>query len=355
MALFNINNGFINQYGRKIILPPTYEAVWQFSCGLARVETPKGYGFINQEGELVIPVMDKKRYLVNEFVNGYVTVLDLQLQKYGLIDKNGQWIFEPQFEGLGHYCSGRLRVLDEKTNLKGYIDIHGSWIVPPKYVYASSYKGNVAEVATDKELFIIDLDGNVISRFPKEQSRRYNPWCERPSLDCNKDFLFIRDRQFHLPFDDPPEPLCTIQRLCKKAWSRAFGMGTLMKHDGTVIKRVPYCTVRPIHEGLCVVEYYGCGYVDATNHFKEVVPLRYSYAQPCSEGKLVVQKINRKGQRVWGCLNKQGEKILPFKYRAMSPFVDGIAAISGNDTPGSVFINEKGEEIYRDTNAWMYI
>ena len=108
MAIYSVAGGFINQYGRKIVLPPIYEAVWQFSCGLARVETPKGYGFINQKGELAIPVMDKKRYLVNEFVNGYASILDLRLQKYGLIDTAGQWVFEPHFYGQGHYWSGRL-------------------------------------------------------------------------------------------------------------------------------------------------------------------------------------------------------------------------------------------------------
>ena len=83
--------GYINENG-DIVLEPIYREVGPFSHGLAPVKETD-YKYIDKNGNTVI---EGEFYWANRFSeDGYAAVI--QDDKYGIIDINGDWLFEPQF------------------------------------------------------------------------------------------------------------------------------------------------------------------------------------------------------------------------------------------------------------------
>ncbi len=90
--------GYINSSG-DIEIPHEFDTAKDFCSGLAAVKPlgrNKGYGFINKSGELIIPAKYKN---VSSFSNGIAEVIvgsDYSQFKYGLINLNGEEIWEPR-------------------------------------------------------------------------------------------------------------------------------------------------------------------------------------------------------------------------------------------------------------------
>jgi len=98
LAAVGFGSGFIDKSGHKII-PQGYDAVWDFSEGLAAVYQDKKWGFIDQTGKIVIKPQFER---VNEFRDGLALV---GVEKgdipggthwiWGYIDKSGLFVWKP--------------------------------------------------------------------------------------------------------------------------------------------------------------------------------------------------------------------------------------------------------------------
>ncbi len=125
-------------------------------------------------------------------------------------------------------------------------------------------------------------------------------------------------------------------------------VGTIRSTGWTVKEVVPckYDYIGPFSEGLAaVVLDKKCGYIDTTG--KEVIPciygnyhFSYEYAMlpSFSEGMVAVQLDDK-----WGFVDATGKEIAPCKYDFVRKFSDGLAAVMLDDKWG--FINTTGEEI----------
>jgi hypothetical protein len=93
-AYLRVENGFgfIDKEG-KWLVEPTYSQVKPFNEGMAAVQIGRVWGFINTKGEEVIP---PTFVAIRPFKNGYAAV-STQRDKWGIIDKDGKWLFEPRF------------------------------------------------------------------------------------------------------------------------------------------------------------------------------------------------------------------------------------------------------------------
>lgn len=80
------------------------------------------------------------------------------------------------------------------------------------------------------------------------------------------------------------------------------------------------------------------GYCD--NNFNIKIPIRYDEALPFSEGLAGV----RLGKS-WGFINKNGQKVIEFKYQSVSNFKNSNAVVNGNDLKLCLVINKKGKVI----------
>lgn len=116
---------------------------YPFSNGLARIQLGNRFGFINAQGEAVIPVSYFGAYDFNEgkarvFHNG----------KWGFIDTTGEWLISPKYDyawdfSEGSACVMNLKNRDEKW---GFIDATGKTIIEQKYEYIFPFSNGLAIV-----------------------------------------------------------------------------------------------------------------------------------------------------------------------------------------------------------------
>lgn len=91
--------GYFNMFSGKIAIKPKYDHAWIFSEGLASVDDNGWIKFINGKGEVVIDL--QMPYLPGSdgyvFHNGYCVVHNDRRDRFGLIDRHGNWVLEPDF------------------------------------------------------------------------------------------------------------------------------------------------------------------------------------------------------------------------------------------------------------------
>ena len=175
--------GFINADGQEIIpfkyinvtnanWPHGYEMnekncvgynINGFYEGLAVVEYGNKAGYINKEGELMIPFGFETAF---GFSGNRAWVK--KNGKWGMINKKGQFVLEPVYsspEYMLHNEQLELEgfhdglVLVTKHNKYGYADTNGKLVVPCNYTNGQSFCNGLAAVQKKGKIFFIDRTG----------------------------------------------------------------------------------------------------------------------------------------------------------------------------------------------------
>jgi len=135
--------GFINRQG-NFIIPPLYDLVGEFSEGLAPILIENKVGFINEHGKIIIdpkyefPTNAKFNSLEHQiesyrFVHGLCPVV--LNSKYGYIDQEDKIKVNITYAFASHFNTELAKVgveLDEEV-LYGIIDKTGQWKIEPKF------------------------------------------------------------------------------------------------------------------------------------------------------------------------------------------------------------------------------
>jgi hypothetical protein len=108
--------GYIDKAG-GLVIPARYDAVWGFSEGLATVRVGGKLALIDTTGTTVIPPTPYRAILA--FFDGMAAVQGTE-GKWGLIEKTGRLVVQPQFNAMG---DGNW----------GYIDKSGNMAIPARY------------------------------------------------------------------------------------------------------------------------------------------------------------------------------------------------------------------------------
>ena len=163
--------GYININSGHIIIDAEandYRKAWVFSDGLAAVMKDGKIGFINDKNEVVIPLQfdytDKCRMYDFGYVfhNGYCAMTDAD-GNLGLIDKNGYWVVEPEYDEIWapHKSGYRVIVKDSKH---GILDSTGTIIYPAEYGYISIIPDGFVLTKGGKQ-WQVDFEGNIVQPF----------------------------------------------------------------------------------------------------------------------------------------------------------------------------------------------
>lgn len=155
--------GFIDT-SLNVVIKPEYTKVGDFSEGLAWVEDKKmflffvisdNYGYVNLEGELVIPCRFEH---AGNFFEGLANVtID---GKKGFINKNGEVIIEPKFEAIGKFSQGLAPV--KLADKWGFINQNGKMIIPPTFDDARSFSEGLALIKQFGKWGFIDCSGKIV-------------------------------------------------------------------------------------------------------------------------------------------------------------------------------------------------
>jgi hypothetical protein len=163
--------GFIDING-NFIIPPTYKLTCEFSEGKAAVVPKKIngkanrkelYAFINKYNEIIIPPLYTGADI--RFSDGMCAVYD---NGYGYINDNGQLIIPCDFY-LGQHFSEGVAVVKPNGKGKGYgyIDKTGTMIINPTFTIAEDFINGLASVTIGKKFEefkygYIDKSGNYV-------------------------------------------------------------------------------------------------------------------------------------------------------------------------------------------------
>ena len=136
-------------------------AAGTFSDGLAMVQVGDAaapdFGFIDQEGMLVIPAIYKNAL---DFSYGRAPVANGE--KVGVIDKAGNAVTDFLFTSVqGSYFEGKLAVQNENSKW-GFIDINGEQIVPFEYDSVQVFVDGLARVQKNGKFGYVDHSGALI-------------------------------------------------------------------------------------------------------------------------------------------------------------------------------------------------
>lgn len=161
------SQGLINEKG-KLILPCEYDNIGELHEGLRAISKEYKVGFCDANGKIVIPVMFKvaSNESLPEFSEGLACVeLDEEGRGYVFIDKLGKKAIDIEISPWGgaamHYYP-RFKeglAVGQKNNKFGFIDKQGEWIIKPQFDAADEFSEGLAAVRKKNTVFYIDKNG----------------------------------------------------------------------------------------------------------------------------------------------------------------------------------------------------
>lgn len=177
--------GLINYETGETIIPFKYDKLGEVSENLLYAKLDDKYGYIDLNNQIVIPFKFEEAENFSEglarvgvhkgYYNSIIGALSYNL--YGFIDKTGQFVIEPQFpnpmlnsiygDGKDEFHEG-LAVMGKRIGNNmlaqkfGYINRNGNWIIEPVYDGAAGFKNNRAIVKKKEKYGCINNKGEVI-------------------------------------------------------------------------------------------------------------------------------------------------------------------------------------------------
>jgi hypothetical protein len=174
--------GYIDPTG-SIIVKPTFPWAEEFHEGLAHVQvtgTILGYdgrwGYIDQTGKVVIPpnsgrMISDSNGEESAFHDGLamIEVEDKAIPpRKGFIDKGGKLVIPARFTYVYPFSEGLAAATESESGDRGwgYIDRSGIWVIPPRFDWASSFQFGLAPVNQKRDCGYIDKKGEQVLRLP---------------------------------------------------------------------------------------------------------------------------------------------------------------------------------------------
>lgn len=271
------------------MIAPQYDDARNFSEGLAAVKRGDKWGYINEDGEVVI---DFQYDRAHSFSEGKALIEIHETDEDGWFTRN-YFIITP----------------DNKVN--PVIDFHGN-----EYkgfdieMYDSTYYNDYIFIPADSITGTIMIDENGyafdIAPYPPTEGllSKFNHYT---TLDDDKYVVLYGDLGFvsAAPFNQGMAPV-----LFEDPQDKNGAYWTFLKKDGT------------LWSGPRFYNYYAQG----VNTFHSLFNENSLASLKDIEGK-------------WGAVNKEGETILPFKYEQLRIFTEGVAAFSENGKFGYIDIH----------------
>ena len=152
--------------GRPVIPAKRFTKAWLFSEGVAAVmEKDSTVKFINTRGQVVI---SNKEFRYPSFAYGFLFHNSLCAMtdtagKWGIIDRSGEWVIRPEYDGIEHLSSGHWLV--DKNERKGLFDMKAQAILPVEYRGIEVMEHGISVVHKDYTKQMLNFDGTLKYKF----------------------------------------------------------------------------------------------------------------------------------------------------------------------------------------------
>ncbi len=225
--------------GHPVIPAERYTKAWLFSEGLAAVmEKDSTIKFIDTHGQVVI---DKGfRYPV--FSYGYLFRDSLCAMtdasgKWGIIDRKGNWVVLPEYDGIAHRDAGFWLV--NKGEKRGLLDKKALPVIPVEYRSIEVLEQGISVVLDDYTMCMMNYDGSLKYKF----------------ICGDVDNIYYATSETNSDGED-------IQKLapCKSYYTYEGHRG-LMGPDGKPLTKPIFSSISGVNEDLyyCQFNYVDCG------------------------------------------------------------------------------------------------
>lgn len=156
--------GYFNMLTGEVAIKPKYKHAWIFSDGLASVEDDGWIKFIDSKGnvalDLKIPYITGAEGYV--FHNGYCVLHNNSRNKFGLIDKKGNWVMKAEYDKIVPIDTF---LIVSKNGKQSVITNKMKVVVP--FIDANIWvaKNCISAELSDHSLCKFDLQGNLVEDF----------------------------------------------------------------------------------------------------------------------------------------------------------------------------------------------
>jgi hypothetical protein len=129
--------GYINTDG-DLVIPAKYKYITDFIDGYAAARTKEGFFIIDTKGIESRVGLDRKKKIsyIKKFSEGLAPVESAD--HWGFVNQKGEIVVEVKFSGVG-YFKGGLAWVRTKEGKVGYINKSGDWIIKPIFVVAKDF------------------------------------------------------------------------------------------------------------------------------------------------------------------------------------------------------------------------
>lgn len=311
--------GFKDAKSGKQIVEPKYDKASSFVEGMCAVKSGLTWGYVNEKGQLVIPM---KFQDARDFAQGLACVRlcdDNKLVKgckYGYVDKTGKTAILFEFDDARDFKEGLAGVQADKNGPWCFINGQGKCEIKPKYQIANSFQKGIAVVKVNGKFGTIDIKGN--SLIPPVYDNLTEISLGIYQAKKESKFGFIRANGKEIV---------------------AFG-----KYDKLT---------RPFDKGVAVVEKIvkqpnvAIALIDTSG--REIIPLgKYSSigkfgANDLASASRIVDSDKNKGAKLlrFGYINRMGQETIPFEFEKADDFVLDSALVKKGGK--SFYINSLGK------------
>ncbi|HOV64245.1 MAG TPA: WG repeat-containing protein [Spirochaetia bacterium] len=309
-------------------------------------------------------VIEPRFYKAGNFSEGLAAVSEFS-GDMGYIDISGNWVIEPKFGEARGFSEGLAAVQDSETYKWGYIDNTGKYAIKPIYESAADFSEGLAFVESydysgPPTYTYIDKTGKTVLSFLKNGKSTiswggsfkngYAPINAggKPSMygGTSGGVYYFINKKGLVPFK------------LTKPYSKVgeFSEGLAIVQDGELLGAMDvngkevikpkYAVFYPFSEGVAVVMYeyekdtFSLRVIDKKDKTLLEMPDVYSTGYEFSEGLLAVTLDNEQ----WGFMNLKRELVIEPRFKGVSDFSGGYAAVL-----------VEVDEGYRMIEKWGYI
>lgn len=268
----------------RLAIDQAFDNAGPFSEGLAFVQQGEWSGFINLQGQKVLPVSHK---WARPFVNG-TAVFITDDDKFGVINKQGKQILAAEYEDIKQLLQPYLIV--KKADNYGVFDQQGQMLVEPKYADIQII-GNLAlaRLKEQRDSVLINLRTGDLYKFKVADIDEFK--------DGVATVRFINDNDEIIP--------------------------GYLTDKGEIVAVAKGETVTNLAEGAVLIkgkDYSSVQMVGSQSRQGNVVTsVLYEDYKSFTDGYLPVNKNGR-----WGVIDTQGKEKIPFMYRDIEALEQGL-------------------------------